>query len=132
MAKQSSPAHAKKKTAKRALGDLGEDIAARFLTEKGYKVRERNFLTRWGELDIVAQRGDTIHFVEVKTAHISSTGPAPEEHITHEKLARLEKAIDIYLSKRRLFEYPYQLDAIIVVLDVERREARINHMANVF
>ncbi|NBD73866.1 hypothetical protein GVX82_02385 [Patescibacteria group bacterium] len=128
---------AKRKTAKRALGDLGEDIAIRFLAQRGFLVLERNFLTRWGELDVIAQRASgsadalVLHFIEVKTAQVAANGPAPEEHLTPDKLASLGKAIEIYRSKRRVFDFSYQLDAVIVRIDLEEREARVRYLPNV-
>lgn len=127
----------KGRTNKRALGDLGEDIAIRFLAQRGFLVLERNFLTRWGELDVIAQRASgsadalVLHFIEVKTAVVGGYGPTPEEHLTPDKLSRLGKAIEIYRSKRRVFDFSYQLDALIVRLELEEREARVRYLPSV-
>ncbi len=49
------------------VGKLGEELTARFLMKRGYRIRDRNYRRPWGELDIIAERKDKIHFVEVKT-----------------------------------------------------------------
>ena len=52
---------------KRRIGNVGEDIASLFLVKQRYRIVDRNYLKKWGELDIVAKLSDTIHFIEVKT-----------------------------------------------------------------
>src|SRR5688500_8779759 len=52
---------------KKAIGTLGETIACRFLMKRGFKIIERNYLKKWGEIDIVAKKDELWHFVEVKT-----------------------------------------------------------------
>ena len=59
---------------KRRIGNIGEDIACLFLVKQGYRITDRNYLKKWGELDIVASRSDTIHFIEVKTVVSHETG----------------------------------------------------------
>lgn len=57
----------KEPTEKQKIGKIGEDCACDYLRKEGYKILERNYLKKWGELDIVAQKGKKIHFVEVKS-----------------------------------------------------------------
>ena len=52
---------------KRRLGNLGEDLAMCFLTKLGYQILERNYLKKWGELDIIAKQSEIVHFCEVKS-----------------------------------------------------------------
>ncbi|MBI2121043.1 MAG: YraN family protein [Parcubacteria group bacterium] len=54
-------------TEKRKIGDLGEDVATMFLMKQGFKVLERNYLRKWGEIDIIAKKDQKLYFVEVKT-----------------------------------------------------------------
>jgi Holliday junction resolvase-like predicted endonuclease len=60
-------------TEKRKTGDLGEDIAERFLMKQGYRIVERNYLRKWGEIDIIAKKDGKLYFVEVKTVTISAS-----------------------------------------------------------
>jgi putative endonuclease len=77
------------------LGKLGEDLAARFLKKQGYKIIERNFSSRYGEIDIVAQERRTLVFIEVKTRYSKEFG-LPEESITPWKIKSLKRGIDFY------------------------------------
>ncbi len=96
-------------------GDYGERLASRFLERKGYRIITRHVTSAYGEIDIVAQDGDELVFVEVKTRRSMAFG-YPEESITDSKLERLQKAMDAYMA-----EYPhhqdYRLDCIFISLD---------------
>ena len=88
---------------KLALGKLGEQLAVQYLLKQGYKIIERNFRKRYGEIDIVAQDpstrsgevGETLVFVEVKTRYPNNFG-SPEEAITPWKLKSLIKSAEYY------------------------------------
>src|SRR3954452_23162470 len=80
-----------------ALGDRGENIAARFLRNLGYKIIVRNFRCEMGEIDIVARDGKTLVFVEVKTRAYDD--PTPEEQVNHVKQSQITKAAKFYLSR---------------------------------
>ncbi|MBC7342542.1 MAG: YraN family protein [Clostridia bacterium] len=84
-----------KKLARRVLGQKGEEIAAGFLMAHGYKILERNFRCRLGEIDIVAQEGDTTVFVEVKTRSSIAYGQA-QEAITYRKRTKLRQLGEYY------------------------------------
>ncbi len=62
------------KTEKRKTGDLGEEIAVMFLMKQGFSIVERNYLRKWGEIDIVAKKDGTLYFVEVKTVSCGTRG----------------------------------------------------------
>lgn len=123
------------------VGILGEEIACRFLAEKRFSVVERNYRKKWGEIDIVARRGDNLHFVEVKTVSRSDhppeeTGDAflPEMNVHPAKIKRLSRAIQSYLEERNAFGYqdvPWQLDVISVVLDTKHRRAEVRMIESV-
>jgi Holliday junction resolvase-like predicted endonuclease len=68
-------------TEKRKTGNLGEDIAAMFLMKHGFGIIERNYLRKWGEIDIVAKKGGVLHFVEVKTVSCGTRGTVPHENL---------------------------------------------------
>lgn len=61
----------KKETNKQKVGRIGEDVACKFLTKHGFKIIERNYLKKWGEIDIIAEKSGILHFVEVKTVSVS-------------------------------------------------------------
>jgi len=81
---------------KRSYGDLGEDYAVKLLKKKGYTVIERNFRTKFGEIDIIAKEGESLVFVEVKTRWSKKFG-LPEEAVTDKKLYRIKRVGEYYL-----------------------------------
>lgn len=97
-------------------GRRGEEEAARYLESRGYKILERNFRTRWGEIDLVARDRSTVVFVEVKTR--SSTGFArPEESVTHAKQEHMRRAAGLWLSDHYPNDIPQcRFDVVSVTL----------------
>jgi len=77
-------------------GQLGEDIACGYLVDKKYKIIERNYRQKWGELDIVAKAPDkTLVFVEVKTLW-KNRNVQPEDNLTKSKLEKLKRTASLY------------------------------------
>ena len=94
------------------LGSLGEEDAGKYLQKnKGFKFIDRNFRTKWGELDLIMQEGKTVVFVEVKARVIPSMG-SPLEYIDPAKIRHLKKAIDFYLNSREWEDKSCRLDAV--------------------
>lgn len=84
----------------KSLGSKGEDLAVRFLKRKGYRIIERNYKTPIGEIDIIAQDGGTLVFIEVKTRTSASFG-YPFEAVDRKKRQKLKNLALLYLKKRR-------------------------------
>lgn len=82
----------------RNTGDRGEDAAAQWLRERGFELCARNWRSGRYEIDIVARRGDTLHFVEVKTRRAGGLTP-PEAAITFRKFRALRHAAEAYLER---------------------------------
>lgn len=76
-------------------GTSGEKLAQRWLTSNGFTIREVNWRFAHLEVDIIAQKGDTLHFIEVKTRTTTRFGH-PEESITKKKLQNLKDAAERY------------------------------------
>jgi len=77
-------------------GQLGEDIACEYLVDKKYKIVERNYRQKWGELDIIAKAPDkTLVFVEVKTL-AQNLNIQPEDNLTKSKLEKLKRTASLY------------------------------------
>ncbi len=94
------------------LGTVGEQDAQKYLEKKGYKFIDRNFSTRWGELDLIMESADgTVVFVEVKSRMESEVG-SPLEQIDQDKMSHLKRAIGMYLHRRGWDERPARLDAV--------------------
>ncbi len=107
-----------------SVGKMGEDVAVEFLCRKGYVVLERNYRKPWGEIDIVAQKGDTTVFFEVKTGQHILSAIRPEENIHSQKLEKLDRTVQSYLLEHAtLAQKDYRISAIIVRIDFTRRLA---------
>ena len=85
---------------KKNVGDLGEEFAAYMLTNAGYRIIGRNFSTKCGELDIIALKDGTMHFIEVKTRTGTDYG-YPSESVTKYKQEKIKRAAKCYLESRR-------------------------------
>lgn len=116
---------AKKRDRKiKRLGKQGENAACRYLKRSGYKIIERNYKTRFGEVDIIAQKEDTIAFIEVKTRLTDKFG-APAEAVTFAKQRKYALAAQLYFSQ-------CEDDCIIRFDVIEVFRGEINHIENAF
>ena len=132
------------RTEKRKLGDIGENIACEFLKKHGFEIIERNYLRKWGEIDIVAKKGEVIRFVEVKsvtqeTSDHKQNVYRPEDNMHPWKLKRLTRAMQTYMlhPPERLrragkkLDYDFQLDLVTVKMDMTTRQARVELIENI-
>lgn len=125
---------AEKYSARRRLGNAGEDIACRFLQGKGFTIVERNFLRKWGEIDIIAIKGEIVRFIEVKAVSREIRPESgsreidyrPEELVHHTKLRKLARTAALYMDAKRDAR-EYQIDVVGVILDKRRKVARCRH-----
>jgi putative endonuclease len=112
------------------LGRRGEEAAGRFLAGLGFRILERGFRTRAGEIDLVALEGDTLVFVEVKTRRTLACG-SPAEAVNARKQARIERAAALYLSRRPAWDPPVRFD-VVEILSRPGGRARIRLLRNAF
>src|SRR5437899_8797438 len=112
---------------RRALGDLGERIAVQHLLAKGYSIRELNFRTREGEIDIIAEREDTLAFVEVKTRRGSAFGTAAEA-IGSAKQRRLVALAEAYSQLHPRLPPEQRIDVIALDLALDGRLLSLQHI----
>jgi putative endonuclease len=115
----------------RAVGNLGEAAAVRFLRRRGLVIVARNLRSRLGEVDLLAREGSTLVFVEVK-ARRGSPGDSPEAAVDARKRARLSRLALGYLAARRLGEQPCRFDVIGVLLDDAGRVTDVRHLRHAF
>ncbi len=116
----------------RSTGSRGEEIAASFLGQQGYRILERNFRCKGGELDIVARApGErSLVFVEVKTRRDRSYGP-PQLAVTPFKQRQISKAALTWLSRNHLHDSQARFDVIAILLEDGGRHS-IEHIVNAF
>ena len=112
-----------------ALGEGGENAAARYLRGLGYSIIERNFRCQLGEIDIIARNGRTLVFVEVKTRE--EDDPAPEEQVDADKQHQLTRAARIYLSRFGSPQPPARFDVVGIVWP-RGRSPQIRHTIDAF
>ena len=136
------------------IGQLGEEIGCRYLKSNGFSVVERNYLKKWGEIDIVANRRGKTHFVEVKTVtHMSDISTRdrrragefpenkkllniedgeyrPEENVHLKKLERMRRVIRSYLLEKGE-ECDWQFDVLTIVLDIKEKTARCKFLKDI-
>lgn len=98
-------------------GNMGEQAAAEWLRRNGFEICARNWRNGRYELDIVARRWDTLHFVEVKTRRTGGLTP-PEAAATPQKFRALRRAAEAYLAQTRLdLEVQFDLAAVDIMPD---------------
>jgi putative endonuclease len=115
---------------KSKIGAIGENTIAQYLLKRGFKIIERNYRKKWGEIDIVAEKDGIIHFVEVKTGE--PDGIRPEENITPFKIHQLKRIIQTYLFDKGIApEADFQIDAAIVLLDFNAQKAKIRFIEDI-
>jgi putative endonuclease len=116
-------------------GEIGENIAVKFLMKHGFVILDRNYTKKWGEIDIVAEKSGRLYFVEVKSVSKPNLDMVtretldqyhPEDNMHPWKLKRLSRTIQTYLlSKKIPDEKEWQVDLLVVFLDIDGKKARI-------
>lgn len=129
-----------KKQRNKEIGAYGEQIATNYLINKGFEILSRNYLKKWGEIDIVARRTDTIHFIEVKTVSyetkdqlhyaVSRGTWRPEENVHPWKIRKLHRAIESWLMEKAP-RADWQIDVISIRLVPRERYATVVYLDNI-
>ena len=103
-------------------GEIGEDEVVKTLINKGFKIIERNYTRKWGEIDVVARKGNTLHFIEVKSITVRDMFSRenfyrPEDHMDSWKMKRLKRILQTYLMDKNIHEdVEWQFDLACVYL----------------
>jgi len=105
------------------LGDRGELLAINYLKLKDYKILERNFRCKFGEIDIIAKDKDVIVFVEVKTKRGIDFG-LPEEMVNQRKREKLIKLSQFYIIEKKLFNQPIRIDVVAIEMNKNSKKIR--------
>lgn len=108
----------------------GEELATKFLKEKGYKIIDRNFRKGYGEIDVIAIHENVLVFVEVKTRTSNAYG-SPLEAISYFKLKSLLKTAEFYKSLNPKLPDSLRIDAISIMLDNSENLSSIEHIENI-
>ena len=116
---------------KKLLGNYGEDLACKFLIEKGYLILQRNFNCRFGEIDIVAECENIIVFVEVKSRYSLNYGNGIES-INLPKVKNIINSSKYYIHLKHLYNYYIRYDVIVINLELEGNKKNIQHYEDAF
>ena len=117
------------KHARGRLGDAGEAAAAAHLTKAGFRIVARNHRCRRGEVDLIAEQGELLVFVEVRTRATDAFG-SPEETVGFKKQQRVVLAARDFLARRRGPDRAIRFDVIAVVDSVDG--PKVTHYPNAF
>jgi putative endonuclease len=115
--------------ATKEVGAHGEELAAKHLAASGYRLLDRNWRWRQGEIDLVVEKGGEIVFVEVKTRRSHAFG-TPEEAVTRAKQRKLIRAAQAYLASRGRSDIRWRIDVIALDLSAQGEVIRLEHFEN--
>jgi len=130
------------------MGEIGENIAVRFLMKHNFSILDRNYTKKWGELDIVAEKNEKLYFIEVKSvsrdlstnntgtlntfipksfnASDERYGYRPEDNMHPWKMKRISRTIQTYLLNKKVpEEKEWQVDLLVVYLDIKNKKSRV-------
>lgn len=113
-----------------SLGQLGEQIASRYLSHRGFKLIEKNFKKRYGEIDLICIDSKTLVFIEVKTRRSGKFGGS-KEAITPWKLRSLKNAAYYYKLKHPELPDSLRIDVVCLTLDFQNNPISIEHIPNI-
>jgi putative endonuclease len=117
---------------RKEVGRLGEEVASQFLERKGFTILERNYRKPWGEIDIIAEKGNIVRFIEVKAvsreklpSDVSreTSEYQPEEMAHSTKLRKVARTAELYMENKN-DQREFQIDVVGVFLEMKTRQAR--------
>jgi putative endonuclease len=100
-----------RKRSSKSKGSEGEEIAAHFLEKLGYTILEKNYRTKFGEIDLIGKDGDTIAFIEVKLRSGKKYG-APSEAVDHKKRTQIGRLALYFLSRKKMEDVLCRFDTV--------------------
>ena len=130
---------AEKQGKRNIVGAYGEEVCVSYLDNLGFSIIARNYLKKWGEIDVIAQKNGVIHFVEVKTVShgtkcsrnegVSHGTWRPEEQVTTQKWGRMTRTIESWLLEHS-YEDEWQVDVAAIRLWPQETKAEVTYMPN--
>ncbi|SHJ54047.1 putative endonuclease [Clostridium cavendishii DSM 21758] len=113
------------------IGSYGEDICSKTLKNLGYKILEKNFRCRMGEIDIIAIQGNILSFIEIKSRFSASYGN-PCEAVTYFKIRKIINTANYYIFKEKFFNINVRFDIMEVILNYNDNTYKINFIKDAF
>ncbi|MCT1398586.1 YraN family protein [Paenibacillus sp. LC231] len=121
-----------KKDSRKQKGAAAEELAAAALIEKGYRVLDRNWRCRFGELDIVAETGGTLVVIEVRSRSGTTSFGTPSESVNARKVMQVRNTAQQYVHHKRYYERPIRFDVISIILRPDLTPVSMEHIENAF
>ncbi len=114
------------------IGKIGEDIAVKHLVKQKFRILEKNYREKWGEIDIIAEKDGILHFVEVKSVSYEThfDDYLPEENVTFSKRKKLARIIETYLVSYETVP-DFQVDVIAVFFDPFTKKSKMRVLEDV-
>ena len=115
-------------------GEIGENVAVKFLVKHNFLILDRNYTKKWGEIDIIAKKSNKLYFIEVKSVTRETLSDVnretldqynPEDNMHPWKLKRMARTIQTYLLSKNLDEKEWQVDLLVVFLSLKDKNAKI-------
>lgn len=113
------------------IGALGEDIAETHLINLEYKILDKNFRCKSGEIDLIAVNNGYICFIEVKTRYGTKFG-LPAESVTYSKQKKICKTAQVYICWKNIIDSNFRFDVIEIILNSSNNEVLVNHIEDAF
>ncbi|BFT73091.1 YraN family protein [Paenibacillus sp. P36] len=117
---------------RKQLGKLGEDAAEALLISKDYRILERNWRCRTGELDIVAEQAGTLVFIEVRTRRSTGRFGTAKESVDVRKQMKVKETAQFYLHRFQKYENSIRFDVIAVEISLDGATTQIEHIQGAF
>lgn len=116
-------------------GEFGEKICVSYLKKVGFEIIETNYTKRFGEIDIIAKKDNTLHFIEVKSIKIENDSDEtynPAENLTKKKYFKIYKTITAYKEEFNVsYETNWQIDLYCVFIDKVNKKHKISKIENI-
>lgn len=121
------------------LGEYGESLCCKWLNENHFKVLERNYTKREGEIDVIARKGEVLHFIEVKSVSYETQENFdtrliynPAQNVTRHKIRKCYTVIKHYLREKHVsYETPFQFDVYVIYIDRNGKDHKLKRIENV-
>jgi putative endonuclease len=118
-----------KMVSKTKKGIIGEDVAVDYLMKKGYRILQRNYRFEHGEIDIVAEDGNVLVFIEVKARRSKEFGE-PEDAVTPRKREKLRSTANGYMFENNIDDKECRFD--VIAIDYQNSKTEISHIEDAF
>ncbi len=106
------------------IGKKGENLATDYLKNNGFKIKEKNYYTKWGEIDIIAEKNNILYFIEVKTRQKLTFG-MPYEAVNFYKIKALKRAIAYYIKIKKIKKKRFSLSVLSIILSSDLTKSAI-------